>query len=381
MAGVYVHIPFCKQACSYCDFHFSTSLKLTEEMITAICREAALQHTFWDTSTSVTSIYFGGGTPSIISPISLDRIMQTLYKIYSISEDAEITLEANPDDMTAEKLSQWRQIGINRLSIGVQSFYEKELEWMNRTHTAEQAKACIINAQNEGFNNLTIDLIFGTPYTDDTAWTKQLETLIEIQIPHLAIYALTIEERTALAHWVAKGKHPVATDTRYRNQFLLTHELLTEKGYDHYELSNYAIPGFYARHNSEYWSDAMYLGLGPSAHSYNGISRMANVANNAQYLSKIRQGVSAYVFEEKLTLQERYHDYLLTHLRHKKGVSTSFIRSAFQIDWENAYTQKLKGWLQKGYMKHIGDVYILTPQGWLISDSIIQDLFLDTVST
>lgn len=283
MAGIYLHIPFCKQACYYCNFHFSTSLAQKDAMVQAILREIQLQQNYLD-GLAVSSIYFGGGTPSILPEEDLQALLQALHQHFNITPDAEITLEANPDDLTAAKLAALKAAGINRLSIGVQSFHEEDLQWMNRAHNSQQATQCITLAQAAGFENITIDLIYGGPTLSDEGWAANVQQAIALKVPHLSCYALTVEAGTALDHFIKKKKMAAVDTDKAARHFEQLMQWMQAAGYEHYEISNFALPGWHSRHNSSYWQGKSYLGIGPSAHSFNGTSRQWNIANNTAYI-------------------------------------------------------------------------------------------------
>ncbi len=283
MAGIYLHIPFCRQACHYCNFHFSTSLKGKNDFVGALLKEMRLRKDYIG-GEPVETIYFGGGTPSLLEAGELEAIMEGLRMHFVIDPGAEITLEANPDDIEGIRLEAWRVAGINRLSIGIQSFFEADLQWMNRAHNAVQAGECIRMAQEEGFRNISIDLIYGGPTLPDSHWMENVDRAIALQIPHLSCYALTVEPRTALDKMIQQHKKQDVSPDDQARQLLLLMDWMKQSGYEHYEISNFALPGHRSRHNSAYWQGKTYLGLGPSAHSYNGVSREWNVANNALYI-------------------------------------------------------------------------------------------------
>ena len=282
-----MHIPFCKQACTYCNFHFSISLRYKAELVKALAKEAESEKSYLQAET-ISTIYFGGGTPSILEISDLQFLISILFKNYLISPDAEITLEANPDDITPDKLKAWKDMGINRLSIGTQSFFEEELRWMNRAHNADQAINNLQLARKE-FENITIDLIYGSPLHSDEMWKQNVDRALEFEIPHLSCYALTVEEQTPLYKLINNQKTPDIDNEKQARQFLLLMQWMREKGYEHYEVSNFAKPGFRSRHNSSYWKGEKYLGLGPSAHSYNGAERRWNIANNNLYIKGINE--------------------------------------------------------------------------------------------
>lgn len=375
MAGIYIHVPFCKKACHYCNFHFSTQQQLKPEMVKAICREAYLRKDF--IQESINTIYLGGGTPSLLSASELDLILSTLQEHYTIATDIEITLEANPDDISVDKLNQWFKAGVNRLSIGIQSFFEEDLQWMNRAHNALQAKDCIAQAQIAGFNNLTIDLIYGTPGLTNERWQQNVQTALSLGIPHLSCYALTVEPNTALDHMIRKGdKNDVDTDLQATHFNILTRTLL-EAGFEHYEISNFAKPGFRSQHNSSYWLGKPYLGLGPSAHSFDGsFTRQWNISNNPLYISSLQQGVVPFE-SETLTMTQKINEYLMTSLRTMEGISLVFL----QNNWGEENVLKV----MKAAQLHLDQLniqlkdqhLILTPRGKFLADGIAADLFVE----
>jgi oxygen-independent coproporphyrinogen-3 oxidase len=288
MAGIYIHIPFCRKACHYCNFHFSTSLQYKNDFVTALLKEIDLRVDYLQQEL-IETIYFGGGTPSLLEEDDLHRIVAHLHRHFKIADNTEITFEANPDDITREKLISWRTNGINRLSIGVQSFFDDDLKWMNRAHSAQQSVQSILLAQEEGINNLTIDLIYGTPTLGNENWEKNFKQAVTLNIPHLSCYALTVEPKTALAKMIAQHKIGDIDSERQATQFLLLTDWATAAGYEHYEISNFAKPGMRSKHNSAYWQGKKYLGLGPSAHSFNGTARQWNIANNSLYVQSLQK--------------------------------------------------------------------------------------------
>ena len=374
MAGIYLHIPFCKQACHYCNFHFSTSLKFKTPMVNAICKELLLQMPYL-AGASIETIYFGGGTPSLLSAKELDQIFECIHHNYTVTANEEITLEANPDDLTLEKLQQLSRSPINRLSIGVQSFFEADLRFMNRAHNAKEALNCIRNAQEQGFDNLTIDLIYGSPTTSDEHWLANLEQTFALQIPHISCYCLTVEPQTALDHFVKKGKVPPVDEEQAARHFDTLVEQMTSHGYDHYEISNFALPGHYSQHNSSYWLGKKYLGIGPSAHSFNGHSRQWNVAHNAKYLSALDQ--EKVPFEvEVLTSSQRYDEYVMTSLRTVWGCDTKHL-AGIDRGYVDYFTQKVATYIKDGSVIENEGVYFLTQKGKLLADRIAMELFYE----
>ena len=330
MAGLYLHIPFCKQACHYCDFHFSTNQEKKSEMIHAFVREIELQKDYLNGEV-INTIYFGGGTPSLLSPEELRLLMDAIRKYFSVSSSSEITLEANPDDLTKEKLHQLKESGINRLSIGIQSFDDEVLQFLNRVHDSKAAANCVELARTAGFENISIDLIYAIPKQDHQAWAKNIERALALKPNHISSYSLTIEEKTAFGRWAASGKLKVMDDEFAATQLIMLVDKLEEKGFEQYEVSNFALPGFQSQHNSSYWTQQKYLGIGPSAHSYNGGSRQFNISNNHLYLKSIgKNSVPATI--EVLTQAEMINDYLLTTLRTSWGANLITLKEKFNFN-------------------------------------------------
>jgi oxygen-independent coproporphyrinogen-3 oxidase len=379
VSGIYLHIPFCKQACHYCNFHFSTSLKHKEVLIDAMLKEIEMRKDYLKT-TALESIYFGGGTPSLLTQRDLERLFEKIYAKFSVVEGAEITLEANPDDLDKSKLEILQQLPVNRLSIGVQSFFKEDLEFWNRAHNQTEAEACIKAAQDAGFHNLTVDLIYGSPTTPDSHWKFNIEKLLAFEIPHLSCYALTVEEKTALAHFVNKGKTEAPSDEHAARQFEMLMEAMHENGYDHYEISNFAKPEFYAVHNAAYWKGKKYLGIGPAAHSFNGHSRQWNIANNSFYIKAVeslfRNEVPAKPLFEKemLTTAQQYNEYVMTGLRTIWGCSEEKI-NAFGEIFKTYFPRKAQTYLATGHMNYQSGNFTLTPKGKLLADQIASQLF------
>jgi oxygen-independent coproporphyrinogen-3 oxidase len=381
---LYLHIPFCKQACHYCDFHFSTNLKSKSDLVKAICREIELQKDYLPTRTLET-IYFGGGTPSLLTKSELGQFFETIHRIYQVEADAEITLEANPDDITAEKLAELKPF-INRLSIGIQSFHEPYLRFMNRAHNAGESEQCVKLAQDSGFENLTIDLIYGmserllgihesSQDSDEQLWQRDLEMAVALNTPHISAYNLTIEPQTALGNWLKKGKIKPVEEELSARQFEQMIAYLNANHYEQYEISNFARNGHYARHNSSYWKRRPYLGVGPSAHSFNGTSRQYNLANNALYIKGIQEGNLPFE-SEALTAFDQVNDYLLTSLRTIWGCDLSIIREISGIDLLEIQKSYLTAFLENEWIHISNNVLFLTPKGKLFADRIASDLFL-----
>ncbi len=368
MAGIYIHIPFCKQACHYCNFHFATSLRHKNELVAALLKEMRLRKEYFGGKT-IETIYFGGGTPSLLEIEDLKLQVTEIRTLFHISKDAEVTLETNPDDITEAKLDDWKETGINRLSIGIQSFFEEDLRWMNRAHNARQAIESLQLATRY-FDNITIDLIYGTPGLTHEKWKQNADTAIALNIPHLSCYALTIEPKTPLQKMIRLGKAEDVNPDQQSEQFLLLMEWMEEAGYEHYEISNYAKPGFRSRHNSSYWQGKKYLGIGPSAHSYDGISRQWNIANNNMYIESLNKGVIPFE-KEILTPVQKLNEYIMTSLRTSEGLD---------IDKTEEKTReeiilKAEQYIKRGLMLQAGNHFVLTKQGKLLADGIAADLF------
>lgn len=372
MAGIYIHIPFCRKACYYCNFHFSVSQQLLPEMMDAIAKEAVLRSNY--ISENISTIYFGGGTPSLLPGENLQKILNTINTIFTVDAGAEITLEANPDDINEGKLIEWKDVGINRLSIGAQSFFNDELKWMNRAHDAEQAYASIVLAKQKGFENITVDFIYGTPNLTDEGWLINLNKARELDVPHLSCYALTVESKTALFKMIEQKKKENIDADKQGRQFEILMQWAAENGYEHYEISNFARPGFRSRHNSSYWQGKPYLGLGPSAHSYNGISRQWNIASNALYIKSINE--NKVPFEtEILTPIQIINEYIMTALRTSEGISLQqLLQLSNQKTVENIINDAQK-FIQQNLMLQQSDTLILTQKGKLFADGIASDLF------
>jgi oxygen-independent coproporphyrinogen III oxidase len=374
MAGIYLHIPFCKQACHYCNFHFSTSLKGKNGFLEALLKEIELQKSYLQNET-VNSIYFGGGTPSLLTADEAQQILQDLYRQFSIASNAEVTLEANPDDINAEKLAAWRMAGINRLSIGVQSFFEADLQWMNRAHSAKQAIECIQLSQDAGFSNLTIDLIYGSAGLSDEHWQQNVEQAIHFQIPHLSCYALTVETGTALDSLIKKNKSPAVHPEDQARQFVLLMDWMKAAGYEHYEISNFALTGKRSQHNSSYWQGKKYLGLGPSAHSFDGQNRQWNISNNALYVQSIQNNQVPFE-REVLSETQQLNEYIMTSLRTMEGLNIQYVRERFGANAENKVRTAGQKFIDTGKLFEQREQWQLTNEGKLFADGIAADLFV-----
>jgi oxygen-independent coproporphyrinogen-3 oxidase len=371
MSGIYIHIPFCRKACHYCNFHFSTSLQSLSRMTDAICREARLQSGYL--TGEVETVYFGGGTPSLLEASQIQKILTALASVFTLSPQAEITLETNPDDISAERLEEWKRAGINRLSIGVQSFFEEHLQWMNRAHNALQAQRSITLAQEHGFSNITIDLIYGSPGLTDDQWRQNVLLALQSGVPHISCYALTVEPRTALAKMVQAHQAADTDPDRQADQFRMLMQWLGEAGFEHYEISNFAKPGFRSRHNSSYWQGRPYIGLGPSAHSFNGAERQWNMANNALYMQAIEKDEIPFE-KEILTPAQQFNEYVMTALRTSEGISLEKISSGWTENLP-ALMDATQKHIQAGHLTADGERLLLTEKGKFLADGIAADLF------
>ena len=375
MAGIYLHIPFCKQACTYCNFHFSTSLKLKDEVMDAMLRELEVQRSYL-AGQPVETIYFGGGTPSILPVDDVQRLIDKIFSLYDVSSLKECTLEANPDDLTTTYLRSLRHTPINRFSIGVQSFKEADLRYMNRAHTAKEADYAIKAAQDAGFPNLSIDLIYGTPNLTDAEWKQHLSVVKELQVPHFSAYALTVEEGTALHHSIFKKATAPVDAGQAARQFRLLMEEAERHGYEHYEISNLALPGRYAVHNTNYWKGVPYLGIGPAAHSFDGEARRWNIANNALYAKGILLDNKLPYEEEKLTAEQQLNEYTMTSLRTMWGCDLDRVTNRWGAEATSRILNEAARHIDKGLIIQKDYVLILTTEGNLFADSIAADLFI-----
>ena len=374
MAGIYIHIPFCKQACHYCDFHFSTNQETRSELVQAILKEIKIQKAYLGAET-IQTIYFGGGTPSLLETRELDLILESIRTSHVVIDDAEVTLEANPDDLTLSRLKELASLGINRLSIGIQSFHSEMLTFLNRVHDAGNAIKSFQQAREAGFKNISIDLIYAMPDESDIQWKEDITQAIALRPDHISCYALTIEEKTVFGRWSASGKmKPVEDETAARHLEILMDELERE-GFEHYEISNFAKPGFQSKHNSSYWKQEKYLGIGPSAHSYNGSSRQFNINNNNLYLRSLKNDEAPFDKEE-LSQENMINEYILTTLRTQWGTDLKKIKQDFGYDLLNKNTDYLSRILENKLAILEADVLRLTRKGKLLADKISSDLFV-----
>lgn len=374
MAGLYIHIPFCKQACYYCDFFFSTNQEQRSTLSLAIASELSMQKGYLG-GERLETIYFGGGTPSILLPEELDEILSAVHANFSIANQAEITIEANPDDLTKEKVEYLFRAGINRLSVGIQSFDDNILKSLNRAHDNRMAKGCIELAQTAGFKNISVDLIYAIPGLTDFAWEKDVREAVALQPQHVSSYSLTIEEKTVFGKWTKQGKMKRLDDDVAAHQLNLLIDILEGEGYEQYEVSNFSKPGFQSNHNSNYWRNKKYLGVGPSAHSYNGESRQYNVSNNAMYSRSISQNKVPFT-QEVLTREDKINEYLLTTLRTCWGADLNILREQFLFDILSESNDYIKSLQQSGFAIIENNILRLTRQGRFHADKIASDLFV-----
>ncbi len=374
LAGIYIHIPFCKQACYYCDFHFSTSLKRKTEMLNAIKNELLLRkHEI--NSEKINTIYFGGGTPSLLSLDEINSIFEVIYNNFSVIDNPEITLEANPDDLSEDIIKELASSRINRLSIGIQSFFDDDLKFMNRAHTAIESKKCLSIA-TKYFNNITIDLIYGVPNMTNEKWLSNLRQAFDFGVPHISSYALTVEEKTALHNFIKKGKVPGLNEELALDHFNLLVSETEKQGFIQYEISNFGGPNYFSKHNTSYWLGENYLGVGPSAHSFNGKQRSWNVSNNIKYIKALTENELPLKIET-LSKNERYNEFIMTGLRTIWGVSLAKVQNDFGEDYLNKLLRNTKQFISKGVLEISSENYLITTQkGKFLADGIASNLFV-----
>ncbi|MGG6230273.1 radical SAM family heme chaperone HemW [Tenacibaculum sp. SDUM215027] len=382
MAGIYLHIPFCKQACYYCDFHFSTSLKKKEELVSCLVKELELRKEELLNET-IETIYFGGGTPSLLSIDELQLLIGTIYQNYTVSENPEITLEANPDDLSDEKIIELTNTPINRLSIGIQSFFEEDLQLMNRAHNAQEAKECL-SAATGSFDNITIDLIYGVPNMSNERWRENLQTAFDFGINHISSYALTVEPKTALDSFIKQGKYPDVDEAVAKEHFDILVEETAKNGFVHYEISNFGKPDYFSKHNTSYWLGKKYIGIGPSAHSFNKTHRSWNVANNAKYIKILQEG-KLPLEQEKLTKKDRFNECLMTGLRTIWGVSLETISQDFGEEFKIELLKNAEKFINQGLLVIVNEieqsdsnknVLKTTSKGKFLADGVASELFI-----
>lgn len=380
MSGIYIHIPFCKQACHYCDFHFSTSMKKKEEMVLALAKEIQMRKSEFEKEV-IETIYFGGGTPSVLQIADLRFLISEVYKNYNVAENPEITLEANPDDLASLSVraqsrtifEEYKSIGINRLSIGIQSFFEDDLQMMNRAHNSAEAKNCLEEA-TKYFDNISLDLIYGIPGMSNEKWKKNIETALSFGIPHISSYALTVEPKTALYKLIQTGKIAKPNDDLAQEHFSILVETLEANDFIHYELSNFGKENFFSKNNSAYWLGKKYIGIGPSAHSYDGVSRSWNISNNSLYLKSLQENKLANE-TEILSKTDRYNEYIMTGLRTIWGVSLDRIEKEFGIDYLDYLKSQSQKYLKDELLFIENEILKPTKKGKFLTDGIASDFF------
>jgi oxygen-independent coproporphyrinogen-3 oxidase len=372
MAGIYIHIPFCKKACNYCNFHFSTNHQLIDQVVEAIVHEIELQKNYL--LEPIETLYLGGGTPSLLKKAALASIFDAVKLHFTLMPHAEITLEANPDDIHSEQLLDWVELGINRLSIGIQSFRNEDLQWMGRAHNADQAMTCIGLAQAAGIENISIDLIYGGPSLSKEDWIKNLQFAINTGVPHLSCYALTVEPKTALAHKINKQELPNVDAAHQAAHFSILQKMTAAAGFEQYEISNFALPGKRSIHNANYWSGQFYVGIGPAAHSFNGLSRQWNISNNALYIQSLAQSVVPFEIEQ-LTVVQQINEYIMTALRTIEGIDANRINAIADKAIFEAILLDAAHYIKEGLLTHANDQLRLSPNGKFMADGIAAHLF------
>ena len=375
MSGIYVHIPFCRRKCHYCNFFSLASLKYKERFLDALKDEIFLRKNYLDNK-PVESIYLGGGTPSLLQIPEIESILEDLRKYFNLAENMEITLEANPDDLDPVILLEYRNIGINRLSIGVQSFFDDDLQYLNRIHSGQRAEESVLQAKEVGFSNISLDFIYGIPTLTAEKWQKNLEKAFSLEVPHISAYSLTVEPKTALDLLIHKKKLPGPEEEQILEHFLILLQMMKEQEFEHYEISNFCKNGFYSRHNSMYWNGTPYLGLGPSAHSYDGTSRQWNISNLVYYIDQINKN-EPFFESEKLTPLQKYNEYVMVSLRTMWGCDLNIIGERFGEEPAAHFSRSAARYLISGEMIEKTGIYYLTDEGKLFADGIAADLFLE----
>lgn len=373
MAGLYLHIPFCKQKCSYCDFHFSTSLKHKTDLINALIKEVEQRKN--QLSSDINTIYFGGGTPSLLSVEEFKLITEAIQKNYSLSSEIEFTIETNPDDLTLQKVKELKEVGVNRMSIGIQSFFDDDLLFFNRAHNSKQAEKSILLSQDLGIDNITIDLIYNSPTLTMDKWEQNFEKVKQFNVPHLSAYTLTVEENTILNHQVKTQQVTMPKDDEAIQQFKLLIDRTKEIGMVQYEVSNFGKEGYFSQHNSNYWKGEEYLGFGPSAHSFIGHKRSWNVANNHKYIQAINNGES-FSEEENIDEKTAYNEYVLTRLRTTWGIDKLYIVDNFNPSIIKHFNSELAQYSKTSYLQTENNKITLTQEGIFIADKIASDFFI-----
>lgn len=375
MAGIYIHVPYCKQACSYCNFHFSTNLRNKKNLISALMAEIELQRNFYSEKDILSTIYFGGGTPSILEIVELESILLALKKNFTFSADVEVTIECNPDDITLQFAKDLYNIGFNRISLGVQSFVEEDLKYMNRAHNSLESLKSIEILKEAGFYNISCDLIYGSPSLSDAAWEENIKTLIELDIPHISCYALTIESKTLLNKKILDMKAVAPSEERINTQFFIMINKLKEAGYIHYEISNFGKPEFLSRHNQSYWTGEKYLGLGPGAHSFDGESRQWNVSSNGKYIQYLERGAMAFE-KEILSEEDKFNEYVMIRMRLKDGINLVDLLNKFGEPLLKDFLKNIETSINQGFVIKNNNQYYLSDSGKIMADGIAASLFV-----
>ena len=372
MAGIYIHIPFCKQRCTYCDFYTQVAPHLIPDLVDAIVKELHLRKDYLKNA-AIETIYFGGGTPSVLSFSQFDSIFRAINELFEVNEDAEITFEANPDDLTPEFLSSISPLPFNRVSIGIQSFDDEDLKRVNRRHSGLQAINAVKACQAHGFENISVDLIYGLPSQSLEAWNKQLDIAFNLHVQHISVYGLTYEEGTRLWKQREMGKVNVVADDEMISMYEVLLAKMKENGFEAYEISNFSLPGYRSRHNSAYWQMNPYLGIGPSAHSFDGISRQWNVSSNKKFINALNTGENFFEKEE-LSQNDRYNDYVMVSLRTTEGISLKYIEENFGANFVNYCIMNAEKFIQSNKLKFDNNKIYLTYKGIQISNMIISEL-------
>jgi oxygen-independent coproporphyrinogen-3 oxidase len=374
MSGIYIHIPFCKKKCHYCNFYSTPSGKFRDTLVPALIKEIELQKNYLDEE--ISTIYFGGGTPSLLNGDEINSIIDSVYKTFRVIPSPEITLEANPDDITQQKIKEFRSSPISRLSLGIQSFFAEDLKYLNRLHEEGQSEYAIKSLQDAGYENLSIDLIFGMPSLGMGHWKENLHKAIDFSVPHISAYALTVEPNTNLEVLINKNKLAGVSEAETINQFKYLMSFLKDRGFIHYEISNFCLPGFESRHNSAYWDSTPYLGIGPSAHSFNRTSRQWNCSNLEKYIESINHNKLPFE-REVLTVDQKYNEYIMTSLRTNKGVSAEIVKNEFGEKYADYLIESIRKYVSAGWLGTLNDNICLTDEGKLFSDLISSELFIN----
>lgn len=375
MAGLYIHIPFCKQKCHYCNFYSLATRKYRKEIFKALLKEIEIQYQYLR-GEKLETVYFGGGTPSLYDPELLEELIQKAISVFGISDSPEITLEANPDDIAPQWLGKLSKTSVNRLSIGIQSFHDPDLKYLHRVHTGSEALNVVGVAKEFGFNNLSLDLIYGIPTLSEVSWLENLKTAISFYPAHISAYALTVETGTALDHLIKRGKYRAVDDEKSQKHFNLLRDFLSGNGYEHYEISNFALPGKYAKHNTSYWTGEKYLGIGPSAHSFDKSSRQWNVSNIQAYLDGIDSGKLNFE-KEILTETQKINEYIMTSLRTMWGLDLHRIEKEYGLAYADDLRNRILIHEKSGKIMVNNEKLFITPQGKFYADGIAADLFFD----